>query len=437
MFKRAFVVLSLASGIITPSVAADNFQLEKYVVLMRHGVRPPTNTKEITPLAEHRWPDWGVADGMLTPHGIEAASRLGTWEGQMLVARGLFKQGACPSSGEVFAWASGALQRTVDTGNAVLSGMFPGCDLITRHHDVKGEDPLFTASKTDVGRLDLAKGRAAILEAMGGSFEPAQKRVAPLMAKLQGILGCCAPAACKKANLPAPCDFASRPWEIAEKDDGRYLSIEGPLGQASTIAQVFLLEYLNGFGDAKLGWGRVKTGSDVIELSQLRQIKYEYFERVPYIARRGASNIFNQILIAIAKGAHPGGVDTNGGPPDSKLTLFVGSDTQIAEIGGMLGAHWTLKSYLPDETPPTGGLAFELLREKDNGNQYVRILFVTPALDQIRNVSVIDAANPPEVVTVGVPGCESSAVSGACPLNRFMEIAQKSLDPTATAKQSY
>jgi len=83
-------------------------------------VRPPTSTKAIEPFAAKPWPKWDVADGMLTPHGAEAVGRLGAWEGRMLAARGLLNAPACPKPGEVFAWASGALQRTVDTGNALL-----------------------------------------------------------------------------------------------------------------------------------------------------------------------------------------------------------------------------------------------------------------------------------------------------------------------------
>jgi 4-phytase/acid phosphatase len=48
--------------------------LDKMVVLMRHGLRPPTRTKDITPFAADPWPSWEVADGQLTPHGAEVAT---------------------------------------------------------------------------------------------------------------------------------------------------------------------------------------------------------------------------------------------------------------------------------------------------------------------------------------------------------------------------
>ena len=44
-------------------------------------------------------------------------------------------------------------------------------------------------------------------------------------------------------------------------------------------------------------------------------------------------------------------------PVGPKLTLLVGHDTNLANIGGMLGLHWSLPSYLPDATPPAGASA--------------------------------------------------------------------------------
>ncbi|WP_179221564.1 histidine-type phosphatase [Inquilinus limosus] len=417
----------LATFLAAPAMAAGDLVLDKAVVLMRHGVRPPTSSKAIAPFAAKPWPTWEVADGMLTPHGAEAVGRLGAWEGRMLASRGLLNAPECPKPGEVFAWASSQLQRTVDTGNALLAAMFPGCGLAVGHGDAKGADPLFTASDTDLGRLDPEKGRAAILAAMDGSFDGPKQRLAPLYKELSGVLGCGAKG----------CDFADRPWDIVAKSDGRNLSLEGPIGEASTIAQVFLLEYANGLPPDQLAWGHITSADDVIRLSAMRQVKYEYFERVPYIARRGASNILNQLLIGLAEGASVPGVDTAGGPPDARLTLFVGSDTQIAEIGGMLDAHWTLDSYLKDETPPSGGLVFERLLDKATGQRFVRVEFLTPRLDQIRAAVVLDDANPPEFVQVSLPGCDGQRPDGACPIETFAKIVSAALDRTAVAPQTY
>ncbi len=430
------VVLCILAGMAAPGASADELRLEKFVVLMRHSVRPPTNTKEIAPYAGEAWPKREVADGMLTPHGALVATRLGAWEGRMLAARGLLRAPACPAAGEVFAWASGQLQRTVDTGNAFLAGMFPECGLTAGRHVITGSDPLFTAAETDVGRLDLDKGRAAILAAMGGSLEDAQRKLAPLMAELQPILRCCSVEVCESVGKPHGCTFDDRPWIIKTVNEGRNLTLDGPIGQGSTISQVFLLEYADGLPSDQVAWGRASSAQDVIRISAIRKTKYEYFERLPYIAQRGASNIFNQLLIAIEQGAGLAPAEGSGGPPPAKLVLYFGSDTQIAEIGGMLGAHWHLQSYLDDETPPTGGLTFELLQDTSTRQRYVRMKFLTPGLDQLRSAAAFDDANQPENVTIAIPGCVQTA-DGACPVERFLDIARHSLDPTAAVPQNY
>ena len=55
----------------------------------------------------------------------------------------------------------------------------------------------------------------------------------------------------------------------------------------------------------------------------------------------------------------------DGGTPNPpRLTLLVGHDTNLSNIGGMLGLHWSPATYLADQTPPDGALHFELLRHR-------------------------------------------------------------------------
>lgn len=242
---------------------------------------------------------------------------------------------------------------------------------------------------------------------------------------------------CQKAVQKDVCTFADRPSALSPSAEGRSVNWTGPLGEAATIAQVLLLEYANGFPSEQVGWGRASTAEAVIRLSELRKIKYEYQERVPYIARRGASNILNQILLALEAGAGMNPADADKALLDASLVLFIGSDTQIAEIGGILDAHWQLKGYLDDETPPGGGLVFELLQEPATGARFVRLVFVAQTLDQIRAASALGASNPPNYVTVTGLGCPGARPDGACPVESFVKLARSKMDMTAVAKPAY
>lgn len=58
--------------------ASSELKLERVVMLMRHGVRPPTRAP-VTPPGTHAepWPAWPVDFGELTPRGYDAVRLLG------------------------------------------------------------------------------------------------------------------------------------------------------------------------------------------------------------------------------------------------------------------------------------------------------------------------------------------------------------------------
>ena len=419
------VATSLILSALCFSAHAEGLVSDKYVALMRHGVRPQAKSSDLPAVPGKSWPSWDAADGQLTPHGAQAAARLAAWEKDMLAAKGLVPATGCPAKDDVFAWGNSSVQRTIDTGNVIVSTMFPGCGLGVGHFSGEGPDPLYDASETPLGAIDVDTAKAAILEAAGGSFDGLKAKAAPLMAELDTILGCEAQAACS---------FTTRPWTIEVKDGKKgkpaSVALKGPLSEAGTVAQVFLLQYANGFAADQVAFGRASSAADIIRLSRLRQLKYDVSNRVPYLARRDASNFLNQILLSLAP------APAEGGPPDAKFLLFMGSDTQQAEIATLLGIHWTMPPYLDDETPPTGALTFERLHD-GAGNGYVRLGFTAPSLDQIRNASAITRESPPLQAAVTMPGCEAEAKEGACPLDRFLTLAAAKLDKSAVAGNSY
>jgi len=436
LLKNAIGALAVAVMCV-PGMVATAASVDKVVIVMRHGVRPPADDREIAPLTAKTWPDFGVAAGMLTRHGAEAAARLGAWEGKWLASRGILAAPACPRDGDVFAWSSRALQRTTDTATAFLGGMFPGCGVKVGKASGSGADPLFMASETDVGRLDLDAGRAAILAAAGGNFDVPKARLAGLHADLQRVLECCKVDICQQLAGKPDCGLGDLAWGIVPSSGGRNLSISGPMALAATVSQIFLLEYAQGLPPDQVAWGLAGRREEVLRFSEMRQIKYEYFERVPYIARHGASNIVAQLTQALVEGT---GVDAGlkvAGPPAAPYVLYVGSDTQIAEIGAILDLHWQPRSYLADETPPTGGLVFERLVDPVTKAPSVRVSFLTPTLDQIRDAATLDEGNPPEVLLLAIPDCAKQMQDSACPLGRFGEIVRARVDMTAVAEPDY
>ncbi|RZJ37672.1 MAG: histidine-type phosphatase, partial [Brevundimonas sp.] len=116
----------------TPTTAASanpEARLERVVMLMRHGVRPPTKAMVTPPgVAAQDWPGWPVDWGELTPHGYDAVRLLGQWDRHHWADQGLLAAEGCPAAGQVHLAAS-SKSRTQATARALAEGLAPGCPL--------------------------------------------------------------------------------------------------------------------------------------------------------------------------------------------------------------------------------------------------------------------------------------------------------------------
>ncbi len=418
-------------------LAVDGWPVEKVVMLSRHGVRPPTNSAKFAPLSAAPWPTWPVPDGNLTPHGRDAAVLMGEYYRRRYASTGTLPAEGCPAADALFVWAD-IDQRTRATGDALLAGLAPGCDRTAKFRAGKGDDPLFDPIGAGIAPLDPAIARRDMLAAMGGSMEAAQERWRPQLAALGKILGCCSQTLCREQVGGPDCAFEDLPWAIEVKQNGRKAGLSGPLDYASGITEVFRLEYDEGFPPDQVAWGRASTPAAIKELLVLHKADYDVVKRVPYIARHGASQMLNQIRIALAQGT--GAALDIAGPPPAVMTVFVGHDGNLAQLGALLGLHWILPGSQEDDTPPAGAMVFERLRNPADGSRHVRVFFMAQSMDQVRSLTPLtgpDAAGP-LVASVPVPGC--APVSGAealCTLADFETLSGDRIDRNATTTPDY
>ena len=108
-------------------------------------------------------------------------------------------------------------------------------------------------------------------------------------------------------------------------------------------------------------------------------------------------------------------------PKGPRIALFAGHDTNLADLGGLLGLHWHAASYPADDIPPGGALGFELSRDKA-GNQFVRAFFRSQTIDQLRNLQALGDNNPPFRDYLDIPGCGSAADPSSCSLAEFVSL---------------
>jgi len=417
-FLRVAIV-SAAMAVGGVALAAE-YELVSTVVLSRHGVRSPIAAHTaLATLAADTWPAWPVPSGHLTPRGAELAKLLGAYYREYYTAQGLFPARGCPPGGQVVAWAD-VDQRTLVTAQSLLDGMFPGCDLAPGSLIGAKTDPLFHPTRAGLCKLDPARARRSVISSAGGSLASLPRTLRTEIAAMQSVLNCCQPALCRAAGANASCSLRNLPTALISEAGGKF-RLSGPISIGSTASEIFLLEYAEGFPEPQVAWGRASTPQAIRPLLRLHAAQFDLMERTPYLAARQGSALMERIVSTLQRA-----VDTSG-TKDPAFTLLVGHDTNLANIGGMLGLHWSLPSYLADETPPAGAMHFELLRDRESKAHAVRIKYVAQTLDQMRGMVPLDLARPPETAVVKIDGCKASE-DGACPWTEFAQLANRVID---------
>lgn len=411
MFSAALLALSAL-----PLLAADpahaageRYTLEKVVMLSRHGVRPQTDTEKLNKATGRQWPEWNVEDGHLSGHGYagmvnQAAYQIASWR-----RAGLALGPACPPAGAVFAWAS-PLQRTRATAQALLDGMFPGCGLAAGHTRNR-YDPLFQSVDMGLAKPDKALARQQIMARMGGSEAAAAAHYQPDVERLRA-------AVC--ADDTQACAFLHEPWKLVEKENG--FALKGPLSPGANIGETIRLQYSEGLPLSQVAFGHAANAKQVAALMALHAAKYDLISDTPELARHGGTLLMAQLATALKQGTpleQPAAKT-----PAPRLTLFIGHDTNIAQIHTMLNMNWALGEYPPNDIPPGGSLVFERYRDKRSGQRLVRLAFTAMSLDQWRSLRRIDAAHPMLSKDYSDKHCHKTARGTLCPLDHVLQMMQ-------------
>jgi len=411
------LAMALATSAITHADTLDThgLRLDKVVLVMRHGIRPATDTAALDAGSGKPWPRFAVADGQLTEHGRAATVLLGQWQRGYLKEQGLLAADGCPGAGQVYLLASPAA-RTRATGKALLDGMFPGCQ-VPVHHGRASQDRLFHASENGLGALDRQQAEQAMLGAMGGSPQAAHDRYSAALLRMQQVVG--VPASCAKGK---PCAPSEQAWGLKEK--GSTVKLSGPLSLGAAMAETIRMEYAEGMPLAQVAFGHASNAAQVAGLMELRSGKYALTQHLPYIARRGASQLLHQVLLALAQADR----SLAGGPPPASWLAYVGHDSNIAQLRTLLGFDWKIAEYPQNDAAPGGTLLFERWLDPRDGQRYVSLAYVAQSLDQLRGLS---HAAPYRVQFSGPNG------KALVPLAQFEQAMAARIDTTATEPQAY
>jgi 4-phytase/acid phosphatase len=394
--------------------------LELVVILSRHGVRPPTWTQErLDAYSAVPWPKWTVPPGNLTPHGYELMKRFGGFNRASYAEAGLFAAMGCSDATAAYVWAD-TDQRTMESGRALAEGMFPGCPPMVHSLAAGEHDPLFHPRARVLRSADALQVKT-VQETTAGQLP--DKRQSELLAEMQHVLmGCTPKTSCTPVHAPEMPLLGGSGDAIGGKSD-HPVDARGPLGQASSFAEDFLLEYVEGMPSSQVGWGKV----DETQLRRFITLHSDYSDlshRTPESARVEASNLLFHIERTLDQGAAGHPVEDGLGPAGSKMVLVVGHDTNISGVAALLGLHWSLDGRR-DDTPPGTELAFELW-QNESGTYTVRVTVSMQTLRQMREMQDLTPASPPAHEHLMLKGCR--AETHACQLEDFVRIVDGAID---------
>jgi 4-phytase/acid phosphatase len=430
LILAAVLVCSGAVAVFAQAAPPAAAELRFAVIMTRHGVRSPTwKTERLNQYSTEAWPDWGVQPGDLTPHGKALMELFGAYDRAYLAHAGLLSAKGCEDAARLFLWAD-TDKRTIETGRALASGMFPDCGVQVRSLPEGTDDPLFSPLAVGIGHPDRALAVASVLGRIGANPGALVEAYRPALETMQQVLlGCTPGAKCPPEGTSIKQSLLELTTSVTQGKGDHLVELAGPLGTGHTLAQDFLLEYTNGMADKALGWGRVNE-SNLRQMMSLHVAYADLLRRTPYLARTNSSNMLSHLLKsmeqAVAGKAVPGAL----GKPGDKVVVIVGHDTQISNFAGMLGLSWLIEGYQRDDTPPGGALVFELWRQPVTGAYTVRTYYTAQTLEQMRKAPPLTLDSPPAKAALFVPGCSTAEEGFPCGWKEFQRTLDAAIDPT-------
>lgn len=361
-----------------PDSAQGALRRESVVVVMRHGVRPPTKDPAMPKgYAAQEWPRWDVPPGWLTAHGAAAIEALGRDDSRWLKPAGCANVRIIADSD----------QRTIATARHWARAALP-CTPAIDHLPQDQEDPRFNPLSAGLARLDPGDADRGVMQEVGpGGLAAMDARMKALYARVDAVLCGNAKADCGVNRLPT----GLRPATVTDKP-----KLSGALDRASTAAQILLLEYAEGKPMAEVGWGRAGA-ADMAALSTFHAEEFRLLARPRAIALPNLAGLLPAIRDGLA--ARRG------------MVVISGHDTNVANLAGALGLHWHVPGFAADDPAPGGAIVLEVLRG-GRGARFVRATYRAQTLNAIRNGDAAVIRQP-----MRIEGC-----AALCPLSRVQAL---------------
>ena len=401
--------------------------LQKVVIVSRHGVRSPTAAPaEFALWSAQPWPTWTEPEAFLTARGAQLATQMGRYYRQYLNAQGATPAEGCPARGSLFVYAD-VTERTKMTAQALLDGIAgQGCAVAYRTRGDVKVDGLFHPLAAGVCKLDPMLAQVKVLERVAGSLNHATRDFKSQFDIMQGALDCCRPALCTAFGKGETCVLTDLPTVMSPRIDGSGIGLLGALAIGATAAELFLLQYADGKPQDEVGWGRVSS-AQMLQTFRLHTEAMDLMERTPYLARKMGSSLLARVAQAVTSARSLGFGLADPAVRDARFVAYIGHDTNLFNLAGMLDTSWLQPGYQRNQTPPAGALMFEV-REGVDKKLRVYTSYVAQSLEQMRTLAPLTLETPPVKTPLRLPGCSAGTPGFACTIEEFAVAVRNVLD---------
>jgi 4-phytase / acid phosphatase len=426
MSLAGLAVLAATLFAVPPVAAAGDEVLQKVVIISRHGVRAPIiSNAQFDSWTSQPWPAWNEPRGNLTVRGAQLVKLMGQFHRQYLIAEQLLPEQGCPQRGAIFIHAD-LDERTKGTAQALIEGMAPGCGINFRTKPDVAIDNLFHPVAAGLCRIDAMVAQTSVLQRVAGDLNSVPRDFKAPFDALQAGMDCCKPALCTAFGKPENCKLAELPTVLSPQANGAGMNMLGALDIASTATEEFLLQYAEGLDASQVAWGRL-TPAQLLQSFRLHTEAFDLMERTPYFAKRQGSQLLMRAANAVTSGRSSGLGPTDPEVRDAKIVAYIGHDTNIANIAGILDVTWTQAGYQRNQTPPAGALVFEVRLGADK-KQRVYTSYVAQSLEQMRKMMPLTLEQPPVRTPLRLRGCSAVTPGFPCLLDEFAVVVRNALD---------
>lgn len=263
--------------------------------------------------------------------------------------------------------------------------------------------------------------QAAIMRSVSGNLDALGPRYERARVALQALLW---PGAQHCGGNDVRCLMTHGHNRLTVAHDG--LKLAGPLKLGSTLSEDLLLEYIDGLPPQEVGWGRAASPERLRQLLPLHVLYANLMRRTRELASAGGTPLTRLMLLLLEERPVAGALPGPRIPPSARLIVLAGHDTNLSNVGSILGLDWTLPGE-PDSTAPDTTLALELWRD-GQGRKYIRSVVFYQTLSELRAEAMGAKADadglPVRAYPLIFPGCRRRQ----CPLSAVSARIESRID---------